>query len=113
MGIKNQTIIQSAQMKRGLSNKYDLTWNKKGIINMKCNSLPLTGLKLAFQFLFNLANIVFSTVTIAASACCQYFSVSALLELLFVSLKMARKKEEENIFANIQFLGLAFMKGQL
>lgn len=80
---------------------------------MKFNSLPLTGLKLAFQFLFNLANIVFSTVTFAASVCCQYFSVSALLELLFVYLKMTRKKEEENIFAKIQLLGLAFMKGQL
>lgn len=82
---------------------------KKGIINMKCTSLILTGLKLACQFLLNLANIVFSTTTFAASVCCQYFSVPALLELLFVSLKMTRKKE----FVKIHFLSLAFMKGQL
>lgn len=80
---------------------------------MKCTSLLLTGLKLACWFLLNLANIIFSTVTFAASVCCQYFSVSALLELLFVSLKMTRKKKEENIFAKIQVLSLAFMKGQL
>lgn len=86
---------------------------KKGIINMKCTSLILTGLKLACWFLLNLATIIFSTVTFAASVCCQYFSVSASLELLFVSLKMTRKKKEENIFAKIQVLSLAFMKGQL
>lgn len=80
---------------------------------MKCTSLLLTGLKLACQFLLNLANTVFSTATFVVSMCCQYSSVSVLLELLFVSLKMTREKEEENIFAKIQFLSLAFMKGQL
>lgn len=70
---------------------------------MKCTSLLLTGLKLACQFLLNLANTVFSTVTFVVSMCCQYFSVSALLELLFVSLKMTREKEEENICKNSIF----------
>lgn len=46
---------------------------------MKCTSLLLTVLILTCQFLFNLANIVFGTVTFLVPVCCQYCSVFCIV----------------------------------